>query len=69
MRKQQATFKNTPIVTGQLNKELGINLSKDFIMRNLRIKPLLETKTTAYWDDVSLIKSRLGMYFTRISKL
>lgn len=57
------------MVTGQLNKELGINLSKEFIMRNLRVKPLLETKTTAYWDDINLIKTRLGMYFTRISKL
>jgi hypothetical protein len=63
MRKQE-TFKNTPMVTGQLNKELGIQINKEFIKRNLRIKPLLETKTTAYWDDVGLIKQRLGIYFT-----
>ena len=68
MRKQ-VEVKNTPIVTGQLSEELGVTLSKEFIMRKLRVKPLLETKTSAYWDDVKLIQARLGAYFTRISKL
>ena len=61
--------KHTPIPTGQLAKELGINLKKDFIIRNLRVKPFLDTKITAYWDDVPLIRARLGAYFTRTSKL
>lgn len=62
-------IKHTPIPTGQLAKELGINLKKDFIIRNLRIKPFLDTKTTAYWDNVPLIRAKLGAYFTRTSKL
>jgi len=61
--------KGTPIVTGQLSEELGIVISKEFIIKKLKVKPFLETKTTAYWDDVSLIRARLGNYFTRTSKL
>ena len=68
MRKQ-IEIKNTPIVTGQLSEELGITLSKEFIIRKLKVKPLLETKTSAYWDDVRLIQAKLGTYFTRISKM
>jgi hypothetical protein len=61
--------KSTPIVTGQLSEELGVVVSKEFIMRKLKVKPLLETKTSAYWDDVPLIRAKLGTYFTRTSKL
>ena len=61
--------KETPIVTGQLSEELGIVVTKEFIMRKLKVKPLLETKTSAYWDDVPLIREKLGTYFTRTSKL
>ena len=61
--------KNPPIVTGQLCEELGLAISKEFIMRKLRVKPFLETKTSAYWDNVPLIRAKLGAYFTRTSKL
>jgi len=61
--------KSTPIVTGQLSEELGVVVSKEFIMRKLKVKPLLETKTSAYWDDFPLIRAKLGTYFTRTSKL
>ena len=61
--------KHTPIVTGQLCKELGLAVSKEFIMQKLKVKPLLETKNSAYWDDVPLIRAKLGTYFTRTSKL
>jgi hypothetical protein len=61
--------KHTPIVTGQLSEELGIVVSKEFIIRTLRVKPFLETKTSAYWDDVPLIRAKLGAYFTRTSRL
>lgn len=61
--------KSTPIVTGQLSEELGVVVSKEFIMRKLKVKPLLETKNSAYWDDVPLIRAKLGTYFTRTSKL
>jgi hypothetical protein len=61
--------KHIPIPTGQLAKELGIHIKKDFIVRNLKVKPFLDTKTTAYWDNVPLIRQRLGSYFTRTSKL
>jgi hypothetical protein len=61
--------KHTPIVTGQLSEELGITVSKEFIIRKLKVKPLLETKNSAYWDDVPLIRAKLGAYFTRSSKL
>jgi hypothetical protein len=62
-------IKHSPIPTGQLVKELGISVRKDFIIRKLNVKPFLDTKTTAYWDDVPLIRRRLGTYFTRTSKL
>ena len=61
--------KTPPIVTGQLSEELGVVISKEFIMQKLKVKPLLETKTSAYWDDVPLIREKLGTYFTRTSKL
>jgi hypothetical protein len=61
--------KTPPIVTGQLSEELGVVISKEFIMQKLKVKPLLETKTSAYWDDVPLIRAKLGTYFTRTSKL
>lgn len=66
---KRAENKNPPIVTGQLCEELGLSISKEFIMRNLKVKPFLETKTSAYWDDVPLIRAKLGTYFTRTSKL
>ena len=69
MRKKQPVLKSVPMVTGQVSEELGITISKEFIIRKLRIKPLLDTKTSAYWDDINLIKARLGEYFTKASKL
>lgn len=68
MKAMQET-KHSPIPTGQLVKELGISVKKDFIIRKLNVKPFLDTKTTAYWDDIPLIRRRLGAYFTRTSKL
>ena len=66
---KRAENKTPPIVTGQLSEELGVVISKEFIMQKLKVKPLLETKTSAYWDDVPLIRAKLGTYFTRTSKL
>lgn len=69
IKKRTATLKSVPMVTGQVSEELGVAISKEFIIRKLKVKPLLETKTSAYWDDISLIKARLGAYFTKASKL
>jgi hypothetical protein len=69
MTKRQPVLKSVPMVTGQVSEELGITISKEFIIRKLKVKPLLLTKTSAYWDDISLIKARLGAYFTNASKL
>lgn len=62
-------LKSLPMVTGQVSEELGITISKEFIIRKLKVKPLLVTKTSAYWDDINLIKARLGDYFTKASQL
>jgi len=66
---RKAALKSIPMVTGQVSEELGIMISKEFIIRKLKVKPLLLTKTSAYWDDIPLIKARLGDYFTKSSKL
>ncbi len=62
-------LKGLPLVTGQVSEELGITISKEFIIRKLKVKPFLVTKTGVYWDDINLIKARLGDYFTRASQL
>ena len=67
MKKQASN--HAPMATGVVSEELGIVLSKEFIMRKLKVKPMLETKTVAYWDDINLIKARLGAYFTKAAKL
>ena len=69
MNKRTPSLKSVPLVTGQVSEELGITISKEFIIRKLRVKPLLNTKTSAYWDDINLIKAKLGEYFTKASKL
>ena len=69
MNKKTTALKSVPMVTGQVSEELGITISKEFIIRKLRVKPLLNTKNSAYWDDINLIKARLGDYFTKASKL
>jgi hypothetical protein len=69
VKKKQPVLKSIPLVTGQVSEELGITISKEFIIRKLKVKPMLTTKTSAYWDDISLIKARLGAYFTKASKL
>ena len=69
MNKRQPVLKSVPMVTGQVSEELGITVSKEFIIRKLKVKPLLETKTSAYWDDINLIKAKLGAYFTKSAKL
>ena len=69
MNKKPTVLKSLPMVTGQVSEELGITVSKEFIIRKLKVKPLLNTKTSAYWDDINLIKARLGAYFTTASKL
>jgi orotate phosphoribosyltransferase-like protein len=67
--KKQTVLKSIPLVTGQVSEELGINISKEFIVRKLKVKPFLETKTGTYWDDIRLIQAKLGEYFIRASKL
>lgn len=69
MRRKVTALKSVPLVTGQVSEELGVTITKEFIIRKLKIKPLLDTKTSAYWDDINLIKARLGDYFTKASKL
>ena len=69
IKKKTTALKSIPMVTGQVSEELGITISKEFIIRKLKVKPLLLTKTSAYWDDINLIKARLGDYFTKSSKL
>lgn len=67
--KKKVEMPNEPMVTGAVSKELGVMVSKEFLTKKLKIKPLFETKTTAYWDDINLIRSRMGSYFTRTSRL
>jgi len=67
--RRPTALKGLPMVTGQVSEELGITISKEFIIRKLKVKPLLHTKTSAYWDDINLIKARLGAYFIKASKL
>ena len=69
MNRKLTALKSVPMVTGQVSEELGVAISKEFIVRKLKVKPLLETKTSAYWDDINLIKARMGAYFTKASKL
>lgn len=67
--KRNNEAKHAPMATGLVSEELGITVSKEFLMRKLKIKPMLETKTVAYWDDINLIKAKLGAYFTKAAKL
>jgi hypothetical protein len=69
VNRKLTALKSVPMVTGQVSEELGVAISKEFIVRKLKVKPLLETKTSAYWDDINLIKARMGAYFTKASKL
>jgi hypothetical protein len=69
VNRKLTALKSVPMVTGQVSEELGVAISKEFIIRKLKVKPLLETKTSAYWDDINLIKARMGAYFTKASKL
>lgn len=69
VRKSVHQLKGLPLVTGQVSEELGITISKEFIIRKLKVKPFLVTKNSAYWDDINLIKARLGDYFTKASQL
>ena len=67
--KKTPALKGLPMATGIVSEELGITISKEFIIRKLKIKPYLQAKNCAYWDDINLIKARLGAYFTKASKL
>ena len=69
MTTKQKVLKSLPMVTGQISEELGITISKEFIIRKLKVKPYLSAKNCAYWDDINLIKARLGAYFTKAAKL
>jgi hypothetical protein len=69
VNKKPTVLKSLPMVTGQVSEELGITISKEFIIRKLKIKPYLSAKNCAYWDDINLIKARLGAYFIKASKL
>ena len=69
MKKAPAKLKGLPMVTGDVSEELGVVVTKEFLIRKLKIKPLLSTKTSAYWDDINLIKQRMGEYFTKASQL
>lgn len=69
VKKKIQPLKSLPMATGVVSEQLGITISKEFIIRKLKIKPYLSAKNCAYWDDINLIKSRLGDYFTKSSKL
>ena len=62
-------LKGLPMATGIVSEELGITISKEFIIRKLKIKPYLQAKNCAYWDDINLIKLKLGEYFIKASQL
>lgn len=67
--KKTPALKGLPMTTGAVSGELGITISKEFIIHKLKIKPYLQAKNCAYWDDINLIKAKLGAYFTKASKL
>ncbi len=69
VKKKIQPLKSLPMATGVVSEELGITISKEFIIRKLKVKPYLQAKNCAYWDDINLIKARLGEYFTKASKL
>ena len=69
VKKKIQTLKSLPMATGVVSEELGVTVSKEFIIRKLKIKPYLSAKNCAYWDDINLIKLRLGEYFIKSSKL
>jgi hypothetical protein len=69
VKKKIQPLKSLPMATGVVSEELGITISKEFIIRKLKIKPYLSAKNCAYWDDINLIKARLGEYFTKAAKL
>ena len=62
-------LKSLPMATGVVSEELGITVSKEFIIRKLKVKPYLLAKNCAYWDDINLIKAKLGEYFTKSAQL
>ena len=69
VKKKIAVLKSLRMATGVVSEELGITISKEFIIRKLKIKPYLSAKNCAYWDDINLIKAKLGEYFIKSSKL
>lgn len=62
-------FPNTnPMSTGEVAKELGVGINNEFLIKKLKLKPLLENRQTCYWDDIDLIKERLAEYFTKMAR-
>jgi hypothetical protein len=58
-----------PMSTGEVSRQLGIVLTNEFLIRVLKLKPLLQVKNTCYWDDLDAIKQRLATYFTNLAKV
>ena len=59
---------NNPMSTGEVARELGIGINNEFLIKKLKLKPLLENRQTCYWDDIDVIKQRLAEYFTRLAR-
>ena len=59
---------SNPMSTGEVSRELGIGIKNEFLIKKLKIKPLLENRQTCYWDDLDLIKQKLTEYFTKMAR-
>lgn len=48
--------------TTQVNQKLKFILTSKFIMEELKIKPVCETKMSYSWEDIDEIRVRLAKY-------
>jgi hypothetical protein len=53
------------ISTGDVSLALGVGVTKQFLIETLGIKPVMETKVAAYWDDIDFIRERLAYHFLK----
>ena len=48
--------------TTEVNAELGFMLTSKFIMEELKINPVCETKMSYSWEDIDEIRVKLAKY-------
>lgn len=60
---------DNPMSTGEVSRQLGIGVTNQFLIRTLKLKPLLQARNTCYWDDMDLIKQKLAQHFTKLAKV